>query len=441
MPALRPFLAVGLLLVLLQCLPRPAHGQSPTTARDLLQHAIANDPALATQRATLDAARAAEDAASAGFLPELSLSAQRGRSHRSSADRLPWVAESNTLPAVGHTLTLSQLLYDGQRTHATVNAAQARVQQERVRLNRRLNERLLAMREALHNEAAAAQKLRHAQDALRDIEALNTLVRQKHVAGLVALVDVRRAESRRLDAQRNVADAQARWHEARLTLAGETGQPVSAQALAHEAFAPVASTELDALGTACAQACPEVEEAALRVQQAQAELRAAEAAWHPRLSLELSRSESRNLSGSAEHYRSASAFVKLNWALYDGGQRSAQTRRLGHDIQAQENTLEETRRTVSTRWSVGRSRLQANTELHAIALRNATVARQARELAEQGLRAGLRSPIELADTVNEETRALDEAASRDAERRTAQDRLLALTGLLAQHLGLVPGEP
>jgi len=133
--------------------------------------------------------------------------------------------------------------------------------------------------------------------------------------------------------------------------------------------------------------------------------------------------------------------VKLNWALYDGGQRSAQTRRLGHDIQAQENTLEEMRRTVSTRWSVGRSRLQASAELHAIALRNATVARQARELAEQGLRAGLRSPIELADTVNEETRALDEAASRDAERRIAQDRLLALAGLLAQHLGLVPGEP
>lgn len=438
MNALRPLFFAWLLLAL--CQPHPALGQQPTTT-EWLQQAIAHDPALATQRAALDAARAAEDAASAGFRPELSLSAQRGRSHRTAPERLPLAPESHSLPAAGHTLTLSQLLYDGQRTEATVSAAQTRVQQEQLRLSRRLNERLLAMREALHNQEAAAARRHHAHDALRDIQTLNAQVQQKRAAGLLALVDVRRAESRLLEAQRNVTEADARWQEALLTLTGETGLPVPPHALHSDPFVALPPEALDALGLACAQACPEVEEAALRVQQAQAELRAAEAAWHPRLSLELSRSESRNLSGTAEHLRSGSAFVKLNWALYDGGQRSAQTRRLGHDIQAQESALEETRRTALTRWSVGRSRLQASTGLHTIALRNATVARQARELAEQGLRAGLRSPIELADTVNEETRALDETASRDAERRIAQDRLLALAGLLAQHLGLVPGEP
>ena len=434
-----PLMLAPLLLAL--CLP--AHAQTPprSSAIEWLQQAIASDPALATQRATLDAARAAEDAASAGLGPELTLSGQRGRSRRTSADRLPWVPEAHSLPAAGHTLTLSQLLYDGQRTQATVNAAQARVQQEQERLRRRLNERLLAMREALHNEEAAAARLHHARDALRDMQSLNTLVQQKHDAGLVALADVRRAQSRLLDAQRGVTEAQARWQEARLTLAGETGLPVPTFAPDHEPFVALDSAELDALGLACAQACPEVREASLQVDRAQAELRAAEAAWHPRLSLELSNGESHNLSGNAEQYRSASAFLKLNWTFYDGGLRTAQTRRLGHEMQAQEQTLEETRRTVQTRWSVGRSRLQASVELYGIALRNASVARQARELAEQGLRAGLRSPIEVADTVNEETRALYDAATRDAERRLGQDRLLALTGLLARHLGLAEAEP
>ena len=438
MPIARPLFAAWVLLAL--CLPHPARGQQPTTTvTEWLQQAIAQDPALAAQRAALDSARAAEDAAAAAYGPELSLSAQRGRSHRTAAERLPSAPDSHSLPATGHTLTLSQLLYDGQRTQATVSGAQARVQQEHLRWSRRLNERLLTLREAWHNLESAAQKLHHARDALRDIHTLNALVQQKRAAGLLALVDVRRAESRLLDAQRAVTDAEARWQEARLTLAGEAGLPVPA---GHsDPFSPVPTTELDALGLACAQACPEVKEAALQVARAQADSRAAEAAWHPRLSLELSRSESRNLAGSAEHYRSGSAFLKLNWALYDGGLRSAQARRLGHDLQAQENTLEETRRTVQTRWSVGRSRLQASVELHQIALRNAAVARQARELAEQGLRAGLRSPIELADTVSEETRALDEASSRDAERRIAQDRLLAMAGLLAQHLGLAQAEP
>jgi adhesin transport system outer membrane protein len=425
------------ILGLLATLALPVLAQTPATEADWVRLALDRDATLAAQRHDTRAAGQAVEVSRAGFWPTLQLSAEDGRKER--LDRPASILQPHTgsRPSDQQSLTLTQMLYDGQRTHHEVQSAELRVSQQKVRLRKVGNDRAASVLQALHQWRAAHaawQAHRVAEDELRQLVAV---VSRRLEAGRAAEVDLRRAESRWIEGQRTVAESQSRWREAGVSLRSLTGVDPAGLDMPLQTFSPLGVDTAAVLRERCHTQCPGVEEGELQLERGRAELAAARAGHLPRVTLEAAQAHARNPNGSAERYLSRSLVIKASWTLYEGGARSAQVAQVGHSVDGLARQVDEARREALMQFDQALVRYEDALAQHDLAVRNAGVSREALRLARLAFEAGRRQAIEVADVIAEAARAADEAARRDAQRWIERDRLLATVGVLLDQLGVV----
>lgn len=306
-----------------------------------------------------------------------------------------------------------------------------------MRLLKVANERAAAVLQAWHQWRAAQVAWQAHRVAEADLRQLVEVVTQRLQAGRAAEVDLRRAESRWLDGQRTVAESQARWREAGVALVSLSGVEQIHLDTPPPMFSPLEPNVATTLRERCRTECPSVQESELQLERGRAELAAARAGHHPRITLEATQAHARNPTGTAERYLSRSLMLKANWTLFEGGGRSAQVAQVAYSVEGLAHQVDEARRESLMQFDQALVRYDDAITQHALATRNASVSREALRLARLAFEAGRRQAIEVADVIAEAARAADEASRRDAQRWIERDRLLATAGVLLDQLGVV----
>ncbi|WP_332749470.1 TolC family protein [Hydrogenophaga sp.] len=426
----------GWIIGALVALALPALAQAPATEADWVRLALERDATLAAQRDDTRAAGQAVAVSRAGLWPTVQLSAEDGRRERRDRPESIFQPHTGSRPSDQQSLTVTQLLYDGQRTRNEIQSAEHRVSQQQVRLLKVANERAAAVLLAWHQWRATQAAWQAHRVAEADLRQLVDVVSQRLQAGRAAEVDLRRAESRWLDGQRTVAESQARWREAGVALTSLSGVDPQLDT-PPPMFNPLEPSTANTLRERCRTECPSVQESELQLERGRAELAAARAGHHPRITLEAAQAHARNPTGTAERYLSRSLMLKASWTLFEGGGRSAQVAQVAYSVEGLTHQVDEARRESLMQFDQALVRYDDAIAQHALATRNASVSREALRLARLAFEAGRRQAIEVADVIAEAARAADEAARRDAQRWIERDRLLATAGVLLDQLGVV----
>ncbi len=311
--------------------------QAPARLTDLLDEALCADPRtrLAWQQIQLQSARLDEQLASAR--PELSLRLETGRESGALASSS---GRSRTA-----TLELGWLLLDGGRQEAATRAARLAVTEAMAQRDTAFQSVLLDTAQAYHTVLDAQQAVQARLALQETLAALQPDLQQRHRSGRAehtGLLELRQARTRQ---QINLREARLALAVARARLSVLTGRtPDTAWPLLTDTAAPepdlAALTASDGIERSLTQAIdhhPELAAARARVGLARATLDQTERAGRPTLGLSHSLGRGRRTGDSADGTLSSGSArqtaLTLNWPLFDGGVRQAQSQaaRVGHE--------------------------------------------------------------------------------------------------------------
>lgn len=435
-------------MLLLPCAD-PRAGEAPATESPpgrltlttVAAWVAAHDPLLAAERLELDASGDMRWAARAGWLPSLTISAGKGRERRRS--NLPesdysfgsgGVAERYSTHS--YSATLSQRLFDGFRTLAQMDLARAEEMQQRAQLDNALNERLFRAVTSMFEYEASLRRLRIAETAHKELARLCEIVTARVGAGQLALVDRVRIESRLMEMERVLLERRAGLDTAALHFEAATGIKLMGRELVASPMPP--SFDRKALDSLVAEVMghPALRRAHAQSEAREAERRVQRATLLPEVSLDISRTDSRNLGGTVDQPRTTSAMVYMRWNLFSGfGDTARLLASKAREMAAVEREadvhrrLEEEARNMRTSYEKARDALVSGQ-------RSLTAAEQMRMLVRRQFETGLRQPVDLADVVLEEHRVALSLVALEQEVRVAYHALLALAGHLPAHLGV-----
>ena len=405
-----------------------------------LAAAYSNNPTLNSQRAATRATDEYVPIALSGYRPQVFGSAYVGTQWTETVvanSPLPGrtTTQSQTQP-YGVGVTISQTIYDGLRTANSVRGAEFQVRGQRELL--RNTEQLVLLDAAtaymnvLQNSALVElqrQNLEALQEELR-------ATRDRFSVGEVTRTDVAQAEASVANAQSELALAESNLNSARATFFQVIGlKPVKlAPGRPIDNLLPkVQSTAVD-IGLATH---PAVKAAQFSVDAAMANVKVAEGALSPSLSLNGSATSDNNASNQIERQTAASLTLNLSVPIYQGGAEYA-------TIRQNKELLGQSRIEVD----VNRDQVRANVvqfwgalEAAKAAIQSAQASVAANEIALKGVReewrVGQRTTL---DVLNAQTALFDARASlviAQRDRVVASYSLLSATGQLsAAKLGL-----
>ncbi len=405
-----------------------------------LAAAYSNNPTLNSQRAATRATDEYVPIALSGYRPQVFGSAYVGTQWTETVvanSPLPGrtTTQSQTQP-YGVGVTISQTIYDGLRTANSVRGAEFQVRGQRELL--RNTEQLVLLDAAtaymnvLQNSALVElqrQNLEALQEELR-------ATRDRFSVGEVTRTDVAQAEASVANAQSELALAESNLNSARATFFQVIGlKPVKlAPGRPIDNLLPkVQSTAVD-IGLANH---PAVKAAQFSVDAAMANVKVAEGALSPSLSLNGSATSDYNASNQIERQTSASLTLNLSVPIYQGGGEYATIRQnkelLGQSRIEVDVNREQVRANVVQFWGA----LVAAKA----AIESAQASVAANEIALKGVReewrVGQRTTL---DVLNAQTALFDARASlviAQRDRVVASYSLLSATGQLsASKLGL-----
>ncbi|MFK8251500.1 TolC family outer membrane protein [Ancylobacter terrae] len=424
-----------------------ALGSLPAKAQSLdeaLAAAYTNNPSLNSQRAATRATDEYVPIALSSYRPQIFASADAGvtwlenkgpitafRTVPITPDnpdglqqvRFRGVSQS-TLKPYGAGVTISQTLYDGLRTANSVRGAESQVKGQRELLRNTeqlvLLDAVTAYMNVLQNSALLElqrQNLEALQEELRS-------TRDRFAVGEVTRTDVAQAEASVANAQSELALAESNLNSARATFYRVIG-------LQPKKLAPGRPIDkllpkvLDAAVQSGITQHPAVKAAMFAVDQAMANVKVAEGALQPTLSLNGQVSQDYNVSPNVDRQSTAAVALNLSVPIYQGGGEYATIR------QAKE-TLGQFRMEVD----VNRDQVRANVvqfwgalEAAKAAIESAQASVAANEIALKGVReewrVGQRTTL---DVLNAQTALFNARASLVIAQR---DRVVASYGVLS----------
>lgn len=421
--------------------PTAARLESAPTSRslrDVLTQVLRDDPSIAAGRLDVAASQDGIDAARARFLPVVQVSGQEGRTRRKDLLQDPSPA-AKPLSSSQYEIALSQTVFDAMKTRYGVDEARGRALQEKNRLRKALNERLLAVLESFQNLRVERLRLAASEAALDELDKLVRITSARVGAGQASLVDLRRAQARLIEAKRTVEDSSASCRQVKERFERLTNIPAEDVSDPGPAFIPLAEPERRRLSTLCATQCTDLQDSLQQLERGRAELGMQKAADKPTVSLQASASSFRNGNGVVEHYRNYAVGLKLSWTLYSGGEYTARTSQVERNVAALEARVNDARQKAAEDFFASDLQYTSALTSYDLAVAGTAVAREARLLAERAYNAGLRGTIEFADTIADETRHINSTLSLDARRFVAMYAIYAMVGELPRLFDL-PGE-
>jgi outer membrane protein len=307
-----------------------------TQAEDI---ALAQSPLLAVARAQLIQAQAGIGEARSGGLPDLGVSASSIRSKSGSssggfASPSPTSSPSTTgntfVTSNSASATLHQLIIDGGRVHAEVQAAKYTADSSRLLLQRQIQTVEFDVASAYYAALQARHTLVVALDSLHLAQVQENLVIAQYKAGVASKADVLTAELPVAQAQLAVSQDQNGEQTQIAALLNAMGLDATVPVtVADEAPATIPLPQLGSVLSVAMKERPDLIAAQSSLDSANASLRATRLGLFPNISGVANDGTSATkvdtIPGTGNYANSYSVGVELSWPLYDGGLTRAQT--------------------------------------------------------------------------------------------------------------------
>jgi outer membrane protein len=296
------------------------------TLDECLRLALKRSPALAVARAGTEAAIAEYSAARAPLRSTVSavLSANQLNQDRLSPGGLSPAPGSSLYTREGFAgLTARQLLYDGGRATSARDVAARRLDEQRLNVTATRDETVLRVTRAFNHALLAAALVRAARDGVTRDRSFEDMAQELFEAGRVTRLDVLKAASTRLEAERSLSAAREDSALAVVRLA----QTMGLESGAHPAARGALPTELEAsplreeVIVAALARDPDLHAAALRVEATRTSLQSARAGYAPAVSLAGGYGyRDRDVGGARPEWLLG---FTLSWPLVTGGATAA----------------------------------------------------------------------------------------------------------------------
>lgn len=419
----------------------------PATAQTLNQSLVAayqNNPTLNSQRAATRATDEYVPIALSGYRPQVFGSASIGAewtetrvgSNTSAALLAGRTITSNTLYPSGFGVTISQTIYDGLRTANSVRGAESQVKGQRELLRNTEQLVLLDAATAYMNVLQTTALVDLAKQSLAAFQEELRAARDRFSVGEITRTDVAQAEASVANAESQLSLAQSNLTTAQAVFFQVTGLKPTKLTPGRPIDSMLPKTVDSAISNGLARH-PAVKAAEFAVDASMSNVKVAESALSPQLTLNGAASSNYNTSVSSERTTNAAATVNLTVPIYQGGAEYATIRQskelLGQSRIEVDVNRDQVRANVVQYWGA----LQASKD----AIQSAQASVAANEIALKGVqeewRVGQRTTL---DVLNAQTALFNARASlviAQRDRVVASYAVLSAAGdLSASKLGL-----
>ena len=410
-----------------------AQAQSGEALKAAAQKAVSSNPEVTARFNAYRAASDAVDAARGGFFPRLDLNASAGRDRSSIESRNP---ESQSLSRSGASLTLTQLLWDGQATSQDVS----RLGHERIA---RYFEVLDAAEQtALEASRAYYDVLRYrrlvvlAEDNFVQHRSAYNQITSRVRSGVGRGVDLEQAAARLALAQSNLVTETSNLHDVSARYQRVVGEaPPASLALPEPLRNAIPATATEASAEAIRRS-PAINASIETLRAARSQVSVRESAYQPKVEARARAGVGRNFDGVQDQRRDGTAEIVLNWNLFNGGADQArvrqQTRLLTQAADLRDKACRDTRQTLEIAYNDTRKLVDQLGFLD----RNTLAIEKARDAYRQQFGIGQRSLLDLLNAENELYTARRSYVNAEYDLGLAYLRTQASMNRLGVQLGL-----
>lgn len=305
--------------------PSPTPSASPTllTLSQAEEIALATSPQLALARATVEQEQAGVGIARSGALPDINGMAQttRASSHINvQTQQGGTVSEQFLTTQNSANVTLNQLILDGGRVFAEVQAARYSTDSAKLTLLRDIQTVLLTVAQDYYAALQARHQLQASQQSLAVAQVQEKLVEAQYHAGVASRADVLTAQLPVAQAELAVASAQNGEAENVASLLDEMGLEATVPVTLQDDTSISASNPdvNQALSEALAERT-DLSAAKASLSSSQADVRAAKLAWFPVIGGTATSGTGTTGQSGANYAANWSLGASLSFPIYTGG--------------------------------------------------------------------------------------------------------------------------
>jgi len=400
---------------------------APISLKEVLEFVVERNPEILESVNSYESVKSELGIAKSGFKPTVDISASAGQEYTKgvSTDE-----KKENLFATRASITANQNLFNGFATTEYVKETKARTMSAAYTVLDTANKVFLSTAEAYVNVLKERELVDlYGENVLTQAQILEQ-IKEKADSGFGRVSDLYNSESRLALARANYISQQQNLNQSLVTFHRQFGQLVHpSRFVVPEKTLKLPETPQDIVDIAFKNH-PAIEVAKYNIKVRKFTHAKSDSTKYPTLDAEL-RAEHKNNSGGDEgDTNSASATLKLNYSLYDGGKRAAQKQRAFEDMEKEYERLYIERRnlneTVRLAWNI----LQA--EYHKKSFLKDYVDRSFKTLEafKEEYHVGRRTLLELLDMENEHNEAKVAYITSKYNSMTAYYRLSQAMGAL-----------
>lgn len=287
------------------------------TLREVVQIAVETNPLVGRAAKNKDAADAAFDAAKSGYLLKLDwqwgTGIERSQNSTTLVTNPGWVRLNRNVD----TMIANQMLWDGLGTRSEVERRRAISDAAAYRVHSTAEDVALQAVDAYLDVLKNTELRGYARENLQAHQRTYDQVKLRSDKGVGRRSDLDQVEARLALAQANVTSAESTLREAQIAFQRVVGRNPIALAPVEEAK-PLPTTTDEAVKSGFANH-PTLKSAYADIMQAAAQRELARSFWSPRVEVEGSYSNNRNLDGVAGPNRDRLLMLLVKWNLFRGG--------------------------------------------------------------------------------------------------------------------------
>lgn len=287
---------------------------SAETLREVVQIAVETNPLIGQAAKRKDAADAAFEAAKSGYFLKLDWQYGVGKERtQSSSTAQQWVRMNRQVD----TMTANQMLWDGLGTRAEVERRRSISDAAAYKVHAQAEEVALQAVDAYLDVLKNQELLAYARENLQSHARTFDQVKLRSDKGVGRRADLDQVEARMSLATANLRSAESTLRDAEIAFQRVVGRnPILLAPVQEPKAVPGSPDEAVKIGLANH---PTLKSAYADIEQAAAQRELARSLWSPRLELEGSYSNNRNLDGVAGPNRDRLLMLLVKWNIFRGG--------------------------------------------------------------------------------------------------------------------------
>jgi outer membrane protein, adhesin transport system len=406
---------------------------SAETLREVVQIAVETNPLIGQAAKRKDAADAAFEAAKSGYFLKLDWQYGAGREHsQNSTTGQQWVRLNRHID----TMVANQMLWDGLGTRSEVERRRTISDAAAYKVHSAAEDVALQAVEAYLDVLKNQEILAYARENLQAHARTFDQVKLRSDKGVGRRADLDQVEARLSLATANARSAESTLRDAEIAFQRVVGRnPISLAPVAEPKALPNGADEAVKIGLSNH---PTLKSAYSDIEQAAAQRELARSLWSPRVELEGSYSNNRNLDGVAGPNRDRLLMLLVKWNLFRGGFDYHRLRETAYQIDEATEISRNTTRQVENAVRLAHNAHVAAVERLPLLERYVKSSDATRTAYAQQFAIGQRTLLDLLDAENEYYTSRTQYITAKFIELTSKYRALNAMGLLLATLDIKP---